>query len=392
MARRMAAMQAMLNSMTPEQRAQLQQLSDQLLEDMDLRWQVEQLGQNLQQAFPDAGGTAATSFAGMDPLDMSRARPSCSTSSATSTSSSTSCAVPPTPGALAEVDLDRARDLLGDDAARSLERMARAHPDARGGRPDRAARGSPRAHPQGHPRARPERARRPVPQAGPRPARPPRARAAPASATSAPTRPSPTSSATRSTSTSSAPSATRSVAGAQGTPVQLDARRLRGRADRAPACAPRPCSCSTCRCPCRCATTSCRPRRSPWRCTRSSPSQFPRDYLGIVGLQRGRPRAQAAEQLPEVSWDFVYGTNMQHGFQLARQLLARQRGTKQIIMITDGEPTAHINPTASRLSTTRRSRRPSTRRSSRCPLHPGRHPHQHLHARPDRTCSTSSSS
>ncbi|MEY2959812.1 MAG: hypothetical protein RLZZ01_2380, partial [Actinomycetota bacterium] len=33
-ARRMAAMQAMLNSMTPEQRSQLQQLSDQLMEDM----------------------------------------------------------------------------------------------------------------------------------------------------------------------------------------------------------------------------------------------------------------------------------------------------------------------------------------------------------------------
>jgi hypothetical protein len=45
-----------------------------------------------------------------------------------------------------------------------------------------------------------------------------------------------------------------------------------------------------------------------------------------------------------VSWDFVYGTNMQHGFLLSRQLLARQTGTKQIIMITDGEPTAHIEP------------------------------------------------
>jgi uncharacterized protein with von Willebrand factor type A (vWA) domain len=35
---------------------------------------------------------------------------------------------------------------------------------------------------------------------------------------------------------------------------------------------------------------------------------------------------------------------MQHGFLLARQMLARQTGTKQIIMITDGEPTAHIEP------------------------------------------------
>jgi uncharacterized protein with von Willebrand factor type A (vWA) domain len=34
---------------------------------------------------------------------------------------------------------------------------------------------------------------------------------------------------------------------------------------------------------------------------------------------------------------------MQHGFQVARSLLAKHRGNRQIIMITDGEPTAHIN-------------------------------------------------
>ena len=50
------------------------------------------------------------------------------------------------------------------------------------------------------------------------------------------------------------------------------------------------------------------------------------------------------EQLPEVSWDFVYGTNMQHAFLLSRRMLARQTGTKQIIMVTDGEPTAHLLP------------------------------------------------
>ena len=70
-------------------------------------------------------------------------------------------------------------------------------------------------------------------------------------------------------------------------------------------------------------------------------SQYPRDYLGIVGFSEVA-RELKAEQLPEVSWDFVYGTNMQHGFQLARRMLARQSGTKQIIMITDGEPTAHF--------------------------------------------------
>src|SRR5437762_10828923 len=51
MARSMAQMQQLLNSMSPEQRAQLQQLADSLLQDMDLRWQVDQLGQNLRNAF-----------------------------------------------------------------------------------------------------------------------------------------------------------------------------------------------------------------------------------------------------------------------------------------------------------------------------------------------------
>ena len=72
-------------------------------------------------------------------------------------------------------------------------------------------------------------------------------------------------------------------------------------------------------------------------------SQFPRDYMGIVGFSEVA-RELKAEQLPEVSWDFVYGTNMQHAFQISRRLLSRQSGTKQIIMITDGEPTAHISP------------------------------------------------
>src|ERR671918_789002 len=72
-------------------------------------------------------------------------------------------------------------------------------------------------------------------------------------------------------------------------------------------------------------------------------TQFPRDYLGLVGFSEVA-REIRPQDLPEVSWDFVYGTNMQHGFQISRRLLSRQPGTKQIIMITDGEPTAHFEP------------------------------------------------
>src|SRR5438477_7289414 len=73
MAEQMAAMQAMLNSMTPEQRAQLQGLAEALLEDMDLRWQVDRLSHNLQEAFPQAGWGRSQRFSGMDPLGFAEA-------------------------------------------------------------------------------------------------------------------------------------------------------------------------------------------------------------------------------------------------------------------------------------------------------------------------------
>jgi uncharacterized protein with von Willebrand factor type A (vWA) domain len=73
LAQQMAAAQAMLNSMTPEQRAQLQSLMDQLLEDMDLRWQLDRLSNNLQQMFPQAGWDRRYNFQGQDPLGFAEA-------------------------------------------------------------------------------------------------------------------------------------------------------------------------------------------------------------------------------------------------------------------------------------------------------------------------------
>lgn len=72
-------------------------------------------------------------------------------------------------------------------------------------------------------------------------------------------------------------------------------------------------------------------------------SQFPRDNLYIVGFS-DYAREFKKEQLPHINWnEYVYGTNMHHGFILSRQLLAKHKsGTKQIIMVTDGEPTAHL--------------------------------------------------
>src|SRR5947209_2424853 len=71
-------------------------------------------------------------------------------------------------------------------------------------------------------------------------------------------------------------------------------------------------------------------------------SQYPRDKLYIVGFSNQAVELKP-DALPQITLnDYVYGTNMQHGFQLARSLLARHRGNKQIIMVTDGEPTAHL--------------------------------------------------
>jgi uncharacterized protein with von Willebrand factor type A (vWA) domain len=71
--------------------------------------------------------------------------------------------------------------------------------------------------------------------------------------------------------------------------------------------------------------------------------QFPRDALYIVGFSL-YARTFTAEQLPALSWsEWNIGTNMHAGFALSRQLLGKHTsGNKQILMVTDGEPTAHL--------------------------------------------------
>jgi len=72
-------------------------------------------------------------------------------------------------------------------------------------------------------------------------------------------------------------------------------------------------------------------------------SSYPRDTLHIIGFS-DLAREISPSALPHLSVnEYVYGTNMQHGLMLARRLLARDPGeNKQIIIVSDGEPTAHI--------------------------------------------------
>ena len=72
-------------------------------------------------------------------------------------------------------------------------------------------------------------------------------------------------------------------------------------------------------------------------------SQYPRDKFDVIGFSDYAMEIKG-EELPEVTWNaWVSGTNMQHAFMLSRKLLSKQKvASKQILMITDGEPTAHL--------------------------------------------------
>ena len=124
MAQSMAQMQQLLNSMSPEQRAQLQALAESLMEDMDLRWQVDQLARNLQQAFPQHAVGASRCSSAATTRSRWRQMPGLLDTLGDMDDLEHLLRQATQPGELAEVDLDRARELLGDDAARSLERLA----------------------------------------------------------------------------------------------------------------------------------------------------------------------------------------------------------------------------------------------------------------------------
>ncbi len=340
MAQQMAAMQSMLNSMTPEQRAQLQSLMDQLLEDMDLRWQVDRLAQNLRSAFPQAGWDKRYNFSGQDPLGFAEAAQLMNElgdidqlenllRSATN------------PGALADVDLDRARELLGEESARSLERlaeMAKMLEDAglienREGRLELTPRGlrsiGQNALADLFKRLEKDRmGRHEVDPVGVGHER------------AYDTKPYEYGDPFNLSIERTIRNAIQRTGG--GTPVQLS---------------PEDFEIERTETLTRTATvlmldlSLSMPMRDNFLAAKKVAmalhslisSQYPRDFLGIVGFSEVA-RELKPEQLPEVSWDFVYGTNMHHAFQISRRLLGRQTGTKQIIMITDGEPTAHVMP------------------------------------------------
>ncbi|MEO1063805.1 MAG: hypothetical protein AAFZ07_20495 [Actinomycetota bacterium] len=340
MAQRMAAMQAMLNSMTPEQRAQLQGLAEALMEDMDLAFQAQQLSQNLQNAFPQMGWDRSYDFSGQDPLGFAEAAQMMQElgeldqlqqllSQATE------------PGALADIDLDRVRNLLGDDVARDLSQLQDLNKMLEEAGLIEQREGRYELTPQAMRRigqnalaelfrklTRDQLGRHQLEEAGHGHER------------EYSTKPYEFGDPFNLHIEQTVRNAIQRTGG--GTPVELSPEDFEVERTeqlvRTSTVLMLDLSLSM---PMR---DNFLPAKKVAMALHSLiTTQYPRDYLGIVGFSE-TARILKAQEIPEVSWDFVYGTNMQHGFLLARQLLAKESGTKQILMITDGEPTAHLLP------------------------------------------------
>ncbi len=342
MARRMAVMAQVMNSMSSEQQAQLRELSDQLLEDpdlgLDLQWQVSQLGDALQDLFPRMGWEEAREFTGDQPIGMDEAMATMGELAdldrleqmlrgATS------------PGALAEVDIDRVRDLLDDEAADSLDQLAdltglltdaglvertegrlqltpqairRLGQNALGDLYRRLSRDRVGRHDQSHDGVSHEReyTTRPWEYGDPFDLD------IEATVRNAVARNGPGTPVSLGVDDFSIERTETEVQAA--TVLMLDlSLSMPMRGNFLPA------------------------KKTAMALHQLMASQYPRDYLGVVTFSE-MAREIRPERLPEVSWDYVYGTNMQHGFALARRMLVGQPGNRQIIMVTDGEPTAHL--------------------------------------------------
>jgi uncharacterized protein with von Willebrand factor type A (vWA) domain len=339
LAQRMAAAEAMWRSMSPEQRDQLRQLAEGLMQDMDLRWQVERLAGNLQRAFPEAGWQQSYGFTGEGPLGLSEATDLASQlgqldrmeellQSATS------------PAALSEVNMDEVRRHLGEDAARALDRLAKLTKtlhdagliETQGNRVELTPKGVRRLGQRalndlfsqiakdrvgdhkatwsgmGHDR---EETTKPYEYGDPLNLHLSATvhNAVRRSGVGVPVRLTPEDFEVVETEALARSATVLAVDLSMSMPM---------RDNFVPA------------------------KKMAMALQTLISSRFPRDYLGIVGFSEVAHEIKA-DQLPTAMWDYVYGTNLQHALLLARRMLAHQHGTRQIIVVTDGEPTAHID-------------------------------------------------
>jgi uncharacterized protein with von Willebrand factor type A (vWA) domain len=71
-------------------------------------------------------------------------------------------------------------------------------------------------------------------------------------------------------------------------------------------------------------------------------TRYPQDTIQIIGFS-STAQVLRPETLAELSVDTLQGTNLQHGLMLARRFLAHHRDAEPVVLVvTDGEPTAHL--------------------------------------------------
>jgi len=343
LASRMAAAQAMWNSMSPEQRAHLSSLMSSLMDNADLNWQMDRLSRNLERAFPDAGWDRAHQMRGMGQMSMAEATDVASQLNELGRLEEM-LERRVTPSMLSELDIESIRRNLSDDAARHLEqlsKLAKTMQDAgvlknTGGKLELTAQGIRALGRQaladlfdqirggdlgdhqstligtGHDR---EETTKPYEFGDPM----------------------------NLDLSATVHNAVRRSG--RGTPVRLSPDDFEVVENEALT---------------RSATVLCLDlslsmgmrgnfvpaKRLAMALSQLVSMKFPRDYFAIVGFSLLAYELKPEDVATLALDDNQYGTNLQHALMLSRKLLAKERGTKQIIVITDGEPTSHIDPTS----------------------------------------------
>jgi uncharacterized protein with von Willebrand factor type A (vWA) domain len=339
MAARMAAMSRLLASLSPEERAELRALAEQVLQDMDLAFEVDRLGSNLASAFPDLGWGEPTLAAGDEPLPLSAtidAMQRLHDLEELDRSLQGNY-----PGAsIEDVDEEALRQALGEDAVRDLRRLKEIERALERAGLVTRERGRLEVTPKGA-RSMGERALVRVfeelrrDREGVHEAREAGGLAEPTGAT----RPWRFGDAGQIAVQRSVFNAV--VRGGPGAGVRLepDDLELLEAEQRTEAATALLLDLSFSM-PLR--GHDVHAKRMALALHALIEGRYPHDTLYLIGFSDYARQIQPRE-LAAAGWERVYGTNMHHAFHLAGRLLARHpRATRQVIMVTDGEPTAHL--------------------------------------------------
>ncbi|MCY7419535.1 MAG: VWA domain-containing protein, partial [Chloroflexi bacterium] len=121
LAERMSAMQSLMRSLSPEQRAELDSMMDALLRDDRLRWDLAQLASTLDQLLPGGLGDRMR-FRGQESLGLDGALAQLARIGRMDRLSEQLDGLE-RPGGIDDIDEDELRDLLGSEAANDLEAL-----------------------------------------------------------------------------------------------------------------------------------------------------------------------------------------------------------------------------------------------------------------------------